>query len=303
MGNLLETILPGSLEVMYNALESLRPSFWQGDYNFLWIYVFAFIIVYKIYLSAYSKYYYSRVFSPARVERHSLGRRQVWEKKQGELDSVPKPVVEPEEVKKEVKHPVKVDHAANMRQAWEKKQQEMESGQGTGEESKESFIEPKIPSSQTLKQKQEKIEPAVQSAKNNEKIEEETKQKTIQKNHAANMRKVWEKRQKEIYGLENSDQEQVEEKKEEQVEEKKEESIEEKKEEPIEEKKEDKNTKNKNDENKKKEEEDKKKKEDDKKKKEERDKKKRDYFSGNSDGRTGYKPNIKDRYPQVYKKG
>ena len=76
--------------MMYEILEALRPSFWQGDYNFLWLYVFGLIIIVKLYEFLYRKYHNSTIYNPSRIQRHSQSYRDIWEKKQQELDSLTK---------------------------------------------------------------------------------------------------------------------------------------------------------------------------------------------------------------------
>lgn len=75
---------------MYTFLEYIRPSFWKGDYNFLWIYLIILIIIIKLSESAYQKLKHNSTFAQKRVEKHSMSMREIWEAKQAELDKMPK---------------------------------------------------------------------------------------------------------------------------------------------------------------------------------------------------------------------
>ena len=87
---------------VYRSLEKIRPWFWQGDYNFLWLYLITSIILlhYLIKLKAKCNNYHT--FRDERVHKHKLSMQEVWSKKQEELSLLTKTELKKKESEKRI---------------------------------------------------------------------------------------------------------------------------------------------------------------------------------------------------------
>lgn len=84
-------------------LETIRPWFWQGDYNFLWIYLVILIILIHCFLNLKDRYTHHTTFKESRVQKHKATMQEVWTRKQEELISLSQSSQKPESPQEEVK--------------------------------------------------------------------------------------------------------------------------------------------------------------------------------------------------------
>ena len=73
---------------VYQFLENIRPWFWQGDFNFLWLYLVALFILLHFLMKLKEKYDNYHTFRDERVHKHRASMQEVWSKRQEELSTI-----------------------------------------------------------------------------------------------------------------------------------------------------------------------------------------------------------------------
>jgi DNA mismatch repair ATPase MutL len=69
-------------------LEYIRPSFWQGDYNFLWLYLALIISLIIAYEKIHSYLDSKSIQDPVRTQQYKENMQKVWARQQEQLESL-----------------------------------------------------------------------------------------------------------------------------------------------------------------------------------------------------------------------
>ena len=71
-------------------LEYIRPSFWEGDYNFLWIYLALIVFLIIAYERINSYFYRKSLLDPVRTQQNRESMQKAWARQQEQIEALKK---------------------------------------------------------------------------------------------------------------------------------------------------------------------------------------------------------------------